>query len=140
MAHKGLSTHPASAFALPASRLDLVQGTAQKIHLQYLLGQSLSTAPLPPPAPSPAAGPFAASPDPAAPATAPVSDDPLPTPMPLPLNSLLPGPSPPPPAKTAARVSWPLLNSPLAAPFLLSGDIISVSFSGCRTLIYVSMG
>src|SRR5579864_4005132 len=92
-----------------------------------------STAPLPPPAPSPAAGPFAASPGPAAPATAPVPDDPLPIPMPLPLNSLLPGPSPPPPAKTANRVSWHLLNSPLAAPFLLSGDIISVSLLGCST-------
>src|SRR5438270_4411089 len=37
----GRRLHPASAFALPASRLDLVQGTAQKIHLQYLLGQCL---------------------------------------------------------------------------------------------------
>src|SRR6476469_4935595 len=37
----GRRLRPASAFVLPASRLDLVQGTAQKIHHQYLLGQSL---------------------------------------------------------------------------------------------------
>src|SRR5436305_598283 len=37
----GRRLHPASVSALPASRLDLVQGTAQKIHLQYLLGQCL---------------------------------------------------------------------------------------------------
>src|ERR1041385_2131230 len=37
----GRRLRPASAFALPPSLLDLVQGTAQKIHHQYLLGQSL---------------------------------------------------------------------------------------------------
>src|SRR6478735_763265 len=93
-----------------------------------------STAPLRSPAPSPAAGRFAASPDPASPATAPDPDGPLPTPRLLPPDALLPLPSPLPLAKTAARGSWLLLNSPLAAPFLLCGDIISVSLLGCRTL------
>src|SRR6478609_3896120 len=92
-----------------------------------------STAPLRSPAPSPAAGRFAASPDPASPATAPDPDGPLPTPRLLPPDALLPLPSPLPPAKTATRVASLLLNSPLAAPFLLCGDIISVSLLGCRT-------
>src|SRR4029077_7309227 len=37
----GRRPRPANASALPASRLDLVQGTAQKIPLQYLPGQNL---------------------------------------------------------------------------------------------------
>src|SRR4029077_207371 len=93
-----------------------------------------STPPLPSPAPAPAAGPLAAVPDPASPAIAPDPDGPLPNPTPLPPDSLLPSPWPPPPARTPTRVASLPSNSPLAAPFLLSGDIISVSLLGCRTL------
>ena len=98
----------ASASALPASRLDLVQGTAQKIHLQHLVGQSLlqllhfrCQRLLPPPVRSqhlriqPLLPPRQSA------------IDPLPTPMPLPLISLRPVPSHSRPAKLQSAFLGP---------------------------------
>src|SRR6185437_1212688 len=58
----------------------------------------------------------------------------LPTPQPAPARSPLHSPAPPPPPRTPGFSSWHLSGLPLAAPFLLSVHLLTVSLLGCSTL------